>query len=441
MPGLIAVLVLASTGFLIGVLTGLVPGLHVNNAALLLASAPLLALLPVSPEGAAVLIVAASVSHTFFDIVPSVLVGAPEPSTSLAVLPGHRLLMEGRAGEAIRLSAVGSGGAVVVALLLVLPVKLVFECLYSVVAPHLGWVLLFIVVVMLLSERGEPDVFGVRDRWDGVVARGRAVLVFLLAGVLGFVALRGDALGAMSSPVGVEVSVLFPLLTGLFGTSTIVMSLWGSARPPAQGETPVGVSRGEAARSVVSGSVAGSVVGWLPGVTAAQAAVLAAVASGGRVSESEGSGARSYLLSVSAVNSANAVFTLVALFTIGRARSGVMAAFQDLVDVVQWSSGLPRVLMAALLAVAFSGLLSFVVLTRASGVLASRFSDVSYDRVSVAVVVALVVGSLVTTGFFGLQVLVVGTVLGMVPPLLGVRRTHLMGCLLLPVMLYFFGLR
>lgn len=97
--------------------------------------------------------------------------------------------------------------------------------------------------------------------------------------------------------------------------------------------------------------------------------------------------------------------------------------------------------LAALLAVAVSGLLSYVALSSSADGLAGAFTGVNYDLLSVTVLAGLAVAALLFTGFFGLQVMVVATAVGVLPPLLGVRRTHCMGSLLLPIMLYFFGVR
>ena len=67
-------------GFFLGVCSGLTPGLHTNNfAALLLALSPALLSLGLEPHHLAVVILAASIAHTFLDIIPSVFIGAPDP--------------------------------------------------------------------------------------------------------------------------------------------------------------------------------------------------------------------------------------------------------------------------------------------------------------------------------------------------------------------------
>jgi len=96
-------------GFFLGIISGLTPGIHVNNFALvLLALTPLFLDIGFEPFYIAVMILSNSVTQTFVDIIPSIFLGAPEADTALAVLPGHRLLMEGRGSEAVRLSAIAA---------------------------------------------------------------------------------------------------------------------------------------------------------------------------------------------------------------------------------------------------------------------------------------------------------------------------------------------
>ena len=60
-------------GFALGILSGLTPGLHLNNfAAMLLAISPQLLAMGLSPFQMACIILAASISQTFFDAIGSV---------------------------------------------------------------------------------------------------------------------------------------------------------------------------------------------------------------------------------------------------------------------------------------------------------------------------------------------------------------------------------
>ncbi len=241
----------ALLGTCLGVLTGLIPGLHVNNVAIIL-----LSISPLAAEGlmdlfgldqytvllmVSAAIVATSMAHTFLDFIPSTFLGAPEPETALSVLPAHGMLMEGNGFRAVFLSAVGSFGAVIVGCLLLIPYRLmVNEPVngYAALKEYMVWVLIGVVILMLVTETSEvPYLKTEEDRGKKRWSKGRfsrtlgvilAMFLFLLSGILGLAALDLK----VTSPFGLPATVLFPLLSGLFGTSTLIESLRGGAEVP-----------------------------------------------------------------------------------------------------------------------------------------------------------------------------------------------------------------
>src|SRR3989338_9734088 len=62
---------------------------------------------------------------------------------------------------------------------------------------------------------------------------------------------------------------------------------------------------------------------------------------------------------------------------------------------------------------------------------------VNYTKMCVCVIVFLVVLVPLLSGWKGLVVLFASTCFGMIAPLLNVGRSHAMGCLLVPVILWF----
>src|SRR2546425_1472063 len=131
----LAVAVFTLLGVAAGVVTGLAPGLHVNNVArLLLASraafeALVLAAFPsAGPEELIAIlssfVMGTVVGHSFLDFIPSVYLGAPEEKTALSVLPGHRLLLAGEGHVAVRLAARGAIAGAVASVLLLIPLRL-----------------------------------------------------------------------------------------------------------------------------------------------------------------------------------------------------------------------------------------------------------------------------------------------------------------------------
>ena len=120
-------------GVCIGSLTGLIPGFHVNNVALiLLGISPALLAIGIPLSAAAGIIVATGVVHTFLGYIPSALIGAPGADTALALLPGHRMLLSGNAPKGVAYSARGSQLGLFLSLPLIVAARIAF-------GPELGW--------------------------------------------------------------------------------------------------------------------------------------------------------------------------------------------------------------------------------------------------------------------------------------------------------------
>ena len=80
-------------GIMLGCLTGLIPGFHVNNVALIaLSLSPVAVAIGIPLDAVAGIIVACGTVHTFLNYIPSALVGAPDDNMALALLPGLGLM-------------------------------------------------------------------------------------------------------------------------------------------------------------------------------------------------------------------------------------------------------------------------------------------------------------------------------------------------------------
>ncbi|MBN1538703.1 MAG: tripartite tricarboxylate transporter permease [Candidatus Thermoplasmatota archaeon] len=435
---------LAGTGF--GVMTGLIPGVHVNNVAIvLLGLSPIIssALQDLTGLGqteamlmVASAIVATSMAHTFLDFIPSTFLGAPEAETALSVLPAHGMLLEGNGYSAIFLSAVGSFGAIVAGTLLLIPYSLLVNDPingYQLLKEVMVWVLIGVVVLMLVTETkkvpyipyrtGDGKLIWSEGRFSSVLGVLGAFLLFLTSGLLGLIALDLE----LSSPFGLPATSLFPLLSGLFGTSTLLESLRGGATVPLQRIEKQSVDPAEAVSSITSGSIAGSIVGFLPGMSGGVATVIAMIFR----KEPKPS---SVILTLSAINTANSFFVLGALFLILRPRSGAAIVVNELVNVREWSDMLPPselslLLMSALLASCLGFFLTLILGSK----LANIMPRLPYSKVAWSIIILIALMVLAFTGPIGLLVLAVSTSLGMMAPLTGIRRSHAMGVLLLPV--------
>lgn len=434
-----------AAGWLFGILTGLLPGIHVNNIAVLLAgTASFLYGFGLSPVLLSAVILSCAVSHTFHNIIPAVFLGAPGEETVFAVLPGHRLLIAGEGLPAVRLSALGSAAAVLFSFLMIPPTAFFLLSFYQVLEPKMGFILLVLSFVVLLSERKISQIFS-------------AAFIFLTAGVLGMVAFETESsLNPIlfSSPV----SVLMPLLSGLFGVPQLIIGLFSESETYTVHETGSGFSNTRFLKNAALGTAAGAFVSWIPGVSSSVAAILAGFfkknglneynAASQISSEAETCRAKEYIVIVSAINTANAVFGLSAFFAIGKSRNGAVVSVRDLLSDAgfPFSSGtfsgetleLFILLYAVLLLSAFFSYFSTVY---AGKTIPRLFQKIRPSKISAFVLLMLALLIFLTSGFGGFILFIVSVFIGFLPVVLRVRKSNLMGVILFPVMLYFLGLR
>ncbi len=429
----LAFLGLIFLGVLVGIVTGLSPGLHVNNvAALLLAtqgawSGFLGALMPdaaTDPLLTGMLLscflVAIASSHSVCNFIPSVFLGAPTEETALATLPGHRLLLAGNGAKAVALAARGAVLGTAFAVFVVVPLRFLLSDPIELADRFRPWTAVFLLVLLgaiLATEyRGRHPVRRVV----------RAAWVQALAALLGIVTLRGS----LSLDPN---TVLFPLFSGLFGLPTLLVGLRGpSGRIPDQRLEPLRSLSREDARSALRGTAAGAAVSWLPGLSGGAAATLASVGS------KRSSGPHQFMIVLGAVSSSTALLSVAVLFIIHRSRSGTAAAVQDLVgDFAPWSVvwSAPASLLAILTAAVLATVLAAPLVVRLARRIARRYSTSNPRRISLFSLLVIQGLLFVVTGPLGLCVAAISMLVGLVPIALRVRRVHLMASLLVPVLL------
>jgi putative membrane protein len=437
---ILLLLISVLAGCLMGIVSGLIPGLHSNNFAMLLVSvSPMLIESGIPATYIIFMILANCITHTFHDIIPAIYLGVPNSDMALAVLPGHQLLLDGRGPEAIRLSAMGSAGSVIVSIILLLPFGLLLYTIYPLIQEYIGWMLLFIALLMIITEKGEY-VPG-----QGSLTRYRykfyALMVFVMSGLLGIFAFgkenMANSLFGSDSP-----SILLPLLSGLFGASQLIISLTTSSVIPPQRTSLITLPPKRTIKAIASGSIAGSFVAWLPGVSSSVATLLAEQVSrirgkqnsGNAASEDPLDEAREFIVSVSGVNTANAIFGLFVFFFIGRARNGAIVAISSFLEPS--AIDIPIILIL-LCVVILASIFSYYSTIKIGNTIHLFMEKIDYRKLSITVLAGLVLMVTVFTGVFGIIIFLMATSIGLLPSFMNVRKSNAMGVILLPVILYF----
>ena len=385
-------------GIALGAASGLLPGLHANNMALLLAGvAPSV---PGPRIYVAMAMLAAGVVHTFLDVVPSLALGVPDAAMAAVALPGHRLVLEGRGREALRLSALGSAIAVVLAAPLAIPVTRLMTAAWPTIRANLGVVLAAVAVGLVVTERGRLSMLG-------------ATISLGASGLLGVATLSVSPTAPLAAG-----GMLVPLFAGLFGAPVLVDAIGGTGVPP-QGDAALALSgRGVAGLAGV-GTVAGAVVGYVPAVSSAIAATAALLAVPGRC------GARGFVVATSGVNTSNAVFALFALVALGAPRTGVLVAVDRL--------GAPLLVAHLIVAMVVAAAAGFVLVLVVGDRYLAVVGRLDTRRLSVAILAGLAALSFLFAGPVGTVTYLAAGIVGLVPARFRARRASLMGVLIVPL--------
>ncbi|MCL2031886.1 MAG: tripartite tricarboxylate transporter permease [Methanomassiliicoccaceae archaeon] len=404
-------------GAAIGTFTGLVPGIHVNTlASIMLVSYPAISSFISSfadpsyvPIIVSSCIMSASVVHSFVDYVPAVFIGAPDPDEVLTTLPGHRLLMQGHGMRAVRAAAIGSAVGAAAAVLLAIPVQ------YLMLHGLAGWLdvftvsfLLFTLSAMILKERSITNKI-----W--------AAVLVAVSGMLGLICMD---LPIPSTGIAGEGTLLFPLLTGLFGMPVLLSSFKNASVPKQHddGVQPVDHVPG------IKGVLMGSIAGWYPGITATAGASLSSVF----LPEDE---PERFISVVASIGTVTSIFSLVTLSVSGSGRSGTVLVIREMIGDSVSGFCSPEFLLL-LLSTAAASFLGYHITTKAGKVMsgmANRIDTLALNKAVVGFIVLLV---LLLTGPFGLLILIISLLVGMIPLDMDVGRIPLTGCLMLPVVIH-----
>src|SRR3989344_3479499 len=245
---MIEIILAVLVGILGGIFSGLTPGIHTNLLATLLLSLSPFLLPYVSPITLSVLIVSMAITHTFLNVIPAIYLGAPDSEgNSLAVLPGHRMLLQGKGYEAVALTVLGSFLAIIIGIILT-PLLLKFlPALYSSIKDFIGYLLVLASLYLIFREK--------KKFWS--------FFIFMLAGIFGMSVLNLN----MREP-------LFPLLSSLFGVAGLLISLKDNVKIPQQLITKIAIPKIEVVKAMSSAGIVGTFVSLMPGLGPAQAAII-----------------------------------------------------------------------------------------------------------------------------------------------------------------------
>jgi putative membrane protein len=391
-------------GVITGVLTGLIPGIHINLISIILLSFSAYLLNITSPLILIIFITSMAITHTFIDYIPSIFLGAPDEDSFLSILPGHKLLLEGKAYFALIFTLYGS----ITALFIIILFTPIFIYLLPIIYPYILRIMPIILILVsgyLIFTEEQKN----KKLW--------ALIIFLLAGFLGLASLNLN----LKEP-------LIPLLTGLFGASNLLISIHQKTKIPPQEIRPIKkirLRKKSILKSSFASIIAAPFTAFLPGLGASQAALI-----GKQITEIKDQ--REFLFLLGAINTIVMGLSFIALYSIKKTRTGAAVAISKLIPELSLSN-----LFYILTAIIISGILAAFITVFLAKLIAKKIHKFNYSKLSLTIFVVLLIITLIFTGFIGLLVFITSTALGITTIQLGIKRMHLMGSLLIPTILFY----
>lgn len=423
LPILAGMVPAAVFGGLVGGIAGFVPALHVFNV---LAAAAVLAPFGLAPSALPVEWLDATVAGmiagwAITNTLPAILLAAPDESALFTVLPGQRLLMEGRGYEAVLTTAAGAAGGMVLLIGAAFVLPRLLPPVHAVLSPHYHWIIWCVIAFMLLSEwpQGRTAAMPTLERLLSANRNGlMGSLTFLLSGLLGFVLLyRPNLVHAAPG------QVLTPAFAGLFAMPWLIMNLFSRAKPPPQDlRMRLCATPGDLLHGIASGTLGGAFAAFIPVVSGGIGGMLAGHATSlGRE--------RAFLAAQGASKTVYYAGAFMLAFVPGLhlARGGGIAFLRTLHEPAA-SAYVP--VIAALLIATITALLMLPVGARLLLRALERMGQATLSWIALAVVGLIV---LAVSGGAGLLIMLVAAGIGLIPPLFGARRMNGLGVILLPL--------
>jgi len=397
---LVEIILSIIAGILVGIFSGLTPGIHINMISLIVLSlsAWIQQTFGLDMLAVGVFIIVVGVTHTFLDAIPSIFLGAPDENTVLGVLPGHRYLLRGNGLMAVKLFTIGSLFGLVLGIIMFPLLYLVTKYTYHGLENYFAIILIVSSLFMLWRDD--------KKAW--------AIIVFVMSATLGLCVFSLN----MKDP-------LFPMLSGLFGISTLMISLNDSNKIPAQNnETYTKLEGKKTFLSLVAGNISAFIVSTFPGLSGSIAAVIS-------MQFFKDLGDKGFMILMGCIGTSGFILSLVALYTVNKARNGAVIVIAKLLPEMTLN-----IVVVFLVAALIAGAVATILALAFGRIFSKIISKINYKILVTSIISFVTILVFIMTSWTGLLVLVTSTAIGMIPGIVKVQRTQSMACLIVPVIIY-----
>jgi putative membrane protein len=222
---------------------------------------------------------------------------------------------------------------------------------------------------------------------------------------------------------------LLSMLTGLFGSSSLIISI--SKKQNISFQKIISIKQilkqnfSNFKKPIITSLIASPICAFIPGLGSNQASTI-----GSYIIQDLNK--KQFLILIGIVNSLVMSLSFITLYTINKSRTGSAVAISKLIPNLTIDN-----LIYILLAIIITSILSFLLTINISKIFSKYISKINYSLLSIILLVFISIIIFYFSGFLGLFVFIVSTFLGITCILLNVKRTTLMACLIFPTILYY----
>ncbi len=402
---LIELILALIVGVLIGTLTGLLPGLHINLVSAILLSASPVLLTITSSLSLVIFITSLAITHTIIDFIPSIFLGAPNEDTALSILPAHKLLLEGYGYEALLLTLLGGLTALPFVLIIACILILFLPLTYDYVLRIMPIILILLSSYLIISEPKTKKI--------------PALMIFILSGFLGIASLNLN----LNQP-------LLPLFTGLFGASGLIISINQKTKIPEQKMLSIKnikLSFSSFSKLTFASIITSPFTAILPTFSSSQSALI-----GSQIIGKNQTNEKDFLFLLGITNILAMSVSFITLYSIGKTRTGAAVAISKLLLAISTQD-----ILIILTSIILVGFIVFFIAIFIARIFSKNINKINYSKLSIVILIILTAFTIYFSGIIGLLIFITSSALGIFCILSEIKRTQLMGCLLIPTIIFY----
>lgn len=379
---------------LVGIISGLIPGLHINNLIYVFAN---ISNNTISLEIKAIVFIISSIIFSFLSIIPATIFSIPNTENFVSVMPCQKLFSEGKGYYAIYLYVIGAINAIIFGLPLFI--------LFTIFAKYLPTVIDFLTPIILII--------------------GLIILMFNSKNYFGyFIILFSALIGYFALSYSSIENPLIVLISGLFGLSTIIFAMQNKLIIPKQQLTTKNIDLKTKIKVGIIAPTLSIFVSLFPGLGNGFATYL-----GNKVLQLKD---EYYILLNGAINVSVMIFSFLMILYLEKARTA-SAVFLEQFAKDTFVFSLSWIIIFSLIGIIL-GYFSILLLAK---IFIKNAHKINYKILHIIIIVFLHIIVLLFSNLLGLIVFWLSSLIGYLCIRSENPRILMLSCIIFPVLLYF----